>query len=99
MKLAAVDDVIDIVLADVPGSERIDPHALIFLLRCYRLIDRPDLREALEPALARALEQQAVARTIGERDARSASLTGERSAWLIVFADAMTRSSVESVIA
>src|ERR1700722_12631491 len=65
------------VLAAVERGEAVDAPALTFLLRRYLATDRADLRLALEPALASALERQAIAET-----------TAERAAWLTLLAEA-----------
>jgi hypothetical protein len=83
---AALEWIIDAVLAALVRDEEVEPLALIFLLRCYRLTDRADVREALEPALARAVERQACAAT-----------TTERASWLTLFTDAVTLSDDERI--
>jgi hypothetical protein len=81
MEGAALEQITGTVLAALAGGEAIDATALTFLLRRYGATDRPDLRGALEPALAAGLESQALARTVRER-----------AAWLALFAEALTLS-------
>jgi len=72
--IAAVEWTTDVVLAAIARGDPLDPRGLTFLLR--RAADRADVRDALEPALARALEL-------------SGHVDGAESApWLILFADA-----------
>jgi hypothetical protein len=74
---AAIEWITGAVVAAVERGETVDAPALTFLLRRYLATDRADLRVVLEPALAGALESQAIAET-----------TGERAAWLTLFSEA-----------
>jgi hypothetical protein len=78
---AAIEWITGVVMAAVDRGEAIDPPALTFLLRRYLATDRVDLRVALEPALAGALQSQVIADT-----------TGQRAAWLTLFAEVATVS-------
>src|ERR1700730_897064 len=78
---AAIEWITGAVMAAVDRGEAIDAPALTFLLRRYLATDRVDLRVALEPALAGALQSQAIAETIGQR-----------AAWLTLFSEAATVS-------
>src|ERR1700730_11376450 len=69
------------VVAAVERGETVDAPALTFLLRRYLATDRADLRVALEPALAGALQSQAAAET-----------TDLRAGWLVLFSEAATVS-------
>lgn len=82
MDYAAVEALVDTVLAAVDNETHADPASLTFLLRCYGASDRFDVREALEPALAHALDYHVV-----ERD------TTVRAAWLTLFAGALPLSA------
>lgn len=61
-----------------------EPVPLLFLLRRYTATGAPELRVALEPALARALERQA--------DVQAGD---ERAGWLTLFAEALRLSGDE----
>jgi hypothetical protein len=78
---AAIEWITGAVVAAVERGEAVDAPALTFLLRRYLASDRADLRVALEPALAAALQSQAIAET-----------TGQRAAWLTLFSEAATVS-------
>jgi hypothetical protein len=73
-----VERVTDTVAAAIEHGENADAPALTFLLRRYLATGRADLGQALEPALAGALQCQATAET-----------TGERAAWLALFSEAV----------
>jgi uncharacterized protein YyaL (SSP411 family) len=81
---AAIDWTTEVVLAGIASGDPLDARGLTFLLRCA--VDRPDVRDALEPALARALEQVA---TI---DAAT-----QGASWLILFADAAALTDDERI--
>ena len=53
---AAIESVTDAVLQALARDEPLAAPALTFLLRRYGATGRDDLRDALEPALARAVE-------------------------------------------
>jgi hypothetical protein len=76
----------NLVLEAVDRGAPVDAPALTFLLRRYRESDRSDLLNALEPALALAIEQQSTAES-----------SGERVAWLRLFWEAATLSDDERV--
>jgi uncharacterized protein YyaL (SSP411 family) len=78
---AAIEWITGAVISAVERGETVDAPALTFLLRRYLASDRPDLRAALESALAGALESQALAET-----------TGQHAAWLTLFSEAATVS-------
>lgn len=82
MNRAALEEVIDSVIGGLAGGETLTPTSLTFLLRCYGVSDRADIGAALEPALARALQLQGRAQT-----------ADERTAWLVLFSDALTLSA------
>lgn len=69
----AIESITDDIVATVPSHDVLDALALMFLLRRYRATGRSDVCNALEPALARALERQAADET-----------TTQRAAWLAV---------------
>ena len=77
MDRAAIERITNTVLAALASDEPVNPLALTFLLRRYRETDRADLRDALEPALARALDRSASVQSIRER-----------AAWLQLLAEA-----------
>jgi hypothetical protein len=81
MYQAAIEWITGAVMTAVDRGEAIDAPALTFMLRRYLATDRVDLRVALEPALAGALQSQAIAET-----------TGQRAAWLTLFSEAATVS-------
>ncbi|MEP7310780.1 MAG: hypothetical protein ABJA98_35225 [Acidobacteriota bacterium] len=88
MEGAAIDWMTETVLAALEHGDSVDATALTFLLRRFRDTDRADLRDALEPALAGGLERQTLADSIGER-----------AAWLTLFADALTLSADDRLLA
>jgi hypothetical protein len=73
----ALEWITGVVLGAVERGEAVDAPALTFLLRRYVATDRADLRLALEPALASALQCQAIAET-----------SVQRAAWLTLLAEA-----------
>ena len=79
---AAIDWVTDTVLQSLARDEPLTAPALTFLLRRYTATEREDLREALESALARAVESQL-----------SAASCDERAAWLTLFVEAAAVSA------
>jgi hypothetical protein len=81
MDRSSIEWIATSIVAAISRDEAVDPQSLLFLLRYYRATDRSDVREALEAALALAVERhtQAVTATA-------------RAAWLLVFADATTLS-------
>jgi hypothetical protein len=88
MEGAAIEWMTETVLAALERGDPVDATALTFLLRRFRDTDRADLRDALEPALAGGLERQALAGSIGER-----------AAWLTLFADALSLSADDRLLA
>ena len=82
MDHAAIERIVETTIAGLDRGEPVDPVSLTFLLRCYGASDRADIRRLLEPALARALDDQGLARTVGER-----------AAWLVLFSDALALSA------
>jgi hypothetical protein len=64
-----LDRLADDVLGLLSGGAVADAPALTFLLQRYRVTDRADLRVALEPALAGALDRQQDALTVVDRAA------------------------------
>lgn len=82
----AIESITDDIVATVPSHDVLDALALMFLLRRYRATGRSDVCNALEPALARALERQAADET-----------TTQRAAWLAVFSEAATLSADERI--
>ena len=77
---AAVDEVTTAVLDALQHGDAPTAEALRLLLRAYAATGRDDVREAIEPALAQALELAA--------DSSSAAAAG----WLILFAEAAEAS-------
>ena len=86
MDRVALEWIADSLLAALARGAAVDAPALTFLVRRYRATLRVDLREALEPALASAVADQALVDT-----------TGERAAWLTLFAEALALSDDERV--
>jgi uncharacterized protein YyaL (SSP411 family) len=85
---AAIEWITDAVVSAVERGETVDPTALTFLLRRYLETDRDDVRLALEPGLASALQCQAAAET-----------TDQRAAWLTLFSQAATVSDDQRIAA
>ena len=85
---ADLDRLTDDVLRALRDGAAATPDALSFLLRRYRATGRADVRDALEPALAIALEQPF--------DARS---TRERAAFLSAFVEASSLADDARVLA
>jgi hypothetical protein len=85
MDLAALDWTTGVVVAAIARDEAIDPLALMFLLRIYAATGsdelRDDLRQVLEPALARGLERGG-----------HAVAADERARWLMLVAEAFDLS-------
>lgn len=77
---AAVDQVTTAVLVALQRGDAPTPDALRLLLRAYAATGRDDVRDVIEPALARALEMAAD------------SSSDEAAAWLILFAEAADAS-------
>jgi hypothetical protein len=82
----AVESIADDIVATVPSQDVLDALALTFLLRRYRATGRSDVCDALEPALARALERHVLDET-----------TTQRAGWLTVFSEAATLSADERI--
>jgi uncharacterized protein YyaL (SSP411 family) len=82
MDRTAIEWLIDTTVAALEQGEPVDPWSLTFLLRCYGATERADIRQALEPGLADALQRQALAQTVAER-----------AAWLVLIADALALSA------
>lgn len=83
---AAIDWITGTVLAALEDGDPIGAVALTFLLRRYTETDGAEIRDALEPALASALERHADVET--DRD---------RAAWLTLFVEALALSSDERI--
>lgn len=82
--VAAIDWITDALLQALAREERLRAPAIRFLLRRYAATARDDLRDALEPALARALDE------------RPSSASGDdRAAWLTLFGEAASVSTDE----
>ena len=81
---AAIEWVTDAVLQALARDEPLTAPALTFLLRRYAATARDDLRDALEPALARAVEGPP-----------SGASCDERAEWLTLFVEATTVSTDE----
>ena len=79
MNRAPLDWITGFLLEALASETPIDARGLTFLLRQYRDTDRTDLREALEPALARALDRSSEG-SVGER-AEWLTLFGQAAAW------------------
>jgi hypothetical protein len=82
----AIESITDDIVATVPSQDVLDALALTFLLRRYRATGRSDVCNALEPALARALERHMLDQT-----------TAQRAGWLTVFSEAATLSADERI--
>ncbi|PYR05806.1 MAG: hypothetical protein DMG00_20710, partial [Acidobacteria bacterium] len=65
-----IDEVTARLLEAIGRGDRDDPIVLRFLLRRFRATGRDDLRDALGPALARALDQHAGAVAMQRRAER-----------------------------
>ncbi|PWT86669.1 MAG: hypothetical protein C5B57_00665 [Blastocatellia bacterium] len=81
MDRSAVEWIANSIVAAIGRDEAVAAQSLLFLLRYYRDTNRSDVREALEAALACAVERHT--------DAVTATA---RASWLLVFADAATLS-------
>ena len=81
MHRAAMAWITGTVISALERGDAIDPKSLTFLLRRYGETGAPELRAALEPALAHALEHHA-GEAAGDAHAR----------WLTLFAEALTLS-------
>lgn len=80
MDRAAIERTTEVVLRAIGNDESLSAPALTFMLRRYAATERDDIREALEAALTRAVEQP--------------QPTGpDRAQWLILFAEASAASS------
>ena len=86
MDHVALDWMTDLVLAALACDAPVDAPALTFLLRRYRQTNRSDLREALEQALALAVEPQA-----------SGESSSDHAAWLTLLAEAAALSDDERI--
>src|SRR5262245_52742882 len=80
---SAVEQVTAAVLDALARDEAPTSAALRFLLRSYSVTGRDDVREAIEPALARALELA------------PAAPLDEQPPWLVLFAEAASMSGDE----
>jgi hypothetical protein len=85
---AAIEAITRALLSALERRVPLDATALSFLLRRFRETDRDDLRAALEPALAEALDRHTCMQAIGER-----------AAWLMLFADALSLSADDRLFA
>ena len=81
---AAIDWITDTLLLALTREERIGAPAMRFLLRRYAVVQRDDLRDALESALARALDERP-----------HVASSDERAAWLTLFGEAAVVSHDE----
>ena len=81
---AAIEWVTDLLLQLIARDEQLGAPAMRFLLRRYTATQREDLRDALEPALARLLD-----------DRPSSAPDHERAAWLTLFGEAAVISTDE----
>jgi hypothetical protein len=86
MDWAAVDWMTDTVVAALTRGEPVDATALTFLLRRYGSTGRADVCDALEPALAQAIEHHVEVET-----------TIQRAAWLTTFSEAAALSGDERI--
>jgi hypothetical protein len=86
MDWAEVEWMTDTVVAALTRAEPVDPTALTFLLRRYRATGRADVCDALEPALAQAIEHHTEDET-----------TIQRAAWLTTFSEAAALSGDERI--
>ena len=84
MDSAAIDWITNTVLQALARDEPLTAPALTFLLRRYGATARDDLRDALEPALVRAVEGPP-----------SAASCDERAEWLTLFVEATAVSADE----
>jgi hypothetical protein len=82
----AIESITDDIVAIVASNEVLDALALTFLLRRYRATGRSDVCDALEPALALAVERNVLDET-----------TAQRAAWLGAFSEAATLSEDERI--
>jgi hypothetical protein len=82
----AIESITDDIVATVPSDEVLDAIALTFLLRRYRATGRSDVCDALEPALALALDRHVLDET-----------TTQRAAWLGAFSEAAALSEDERI--
>jgi uncharacterized protein YyaL (SSP411 family) len=82
----AIESITDDIVATLARDEALDALALTFLLRRYRATGRSDVCDALEPALALALESHVLDQT-----------TTQRAAWLAAFSEAATLSQDERI--
>ena len=87
MDRTGIEWLIDTTVAALERGEPVDPWSLTFLLRCYGATDRADIRDALEPGLAQALQRQALAQSVAER-----------AAWLVLMSDALVLSPDERLL-
>jgi hypothetical protein len=83
----AIERITATVLAALGRGDAVSAAALAFLLHRFRDTDRDDLRAALEPALAGALDRHANDRRIGDR-----------AGWLTLFAEALAVSADERLV-
>src|SRR5262249_61355052 len=74
MDWETIESITDNIVATLTREDVVDAVALTFLLRRYRATGRRDVCEALEPALARALEYHSLDDT-----------ASNRAAWLAAF--------------
>src|SRR5262249_48643491 len=84
MDRAAIDRIVETLLAALEREEECDAASLTFLLRAYRADGRDDVRTALEAALARAIARGAPAGDVEQR-----------AAWLMLFSEATRLSDDE----
>src|SRR5262249_54068497 len=84
MDRAAIDRIVETLLAALEREEECDAASLTFLLRAYRANGRDDVRTALEAALARAIARGAPAGDVEQR-----------AAWLMLFSEATRLSDDE----
>jgi len=84
---AAIDWITDRVLHDLAGGETIEPAALQLLLVRYVATGRDDVRDALESALAQAIDACQAPDTSLETTGSGAAIAA-RAEWLQVFVEA-----------
>jgi len=86
MDWETIESITDDIVATLTHDDLVDAVALTFLLRRYRATGRSDVCDALEPALARALEYHSLDDT-----------TSDRAAWLAAFSEGASLSDDERI--
>lgn len=82
MNPAAIERTTEVVLRAIDRDDALSAPALTFMLRRYAATERDDIRDRLEPALTRAVEQPS-------------PVGADRAPWLMLFAQAATASPDE----